>query len=91
MIVDAIGHLHRPKLYVGPYQTEVAIVAVADMISRAAGFGSAGDPPTRLRSASLFLPAGLKARGFTQVVQDLSRARDETSELLGAMKSCVAN
>lgn len=45
--------------YAGPYRTETLIVALSDQLSRLAGFGVAGDPPTAVVSPDLLTALNL--------------------------------
>ena len=43
MIVEVIGHRYTATEYEGRFKTEVAVVALADILSRRAGFGRGGE------------------------------------------------
>lgn len=86
LFTDVILHLYRLKSYKGQYRTEVALVSLADKLSRSAGFGHAGDPvaDTLLDRTDVEV-LGLERAQVDAVLAALEEQRAEASQFLGIL------
>lgn len=82
VIVDAIGSVYQPDEYAGPYKAEVQIVALAEILSQAAGFGSGGEPVKREADAALLRGVGVDESMLPDYVDELALFRDDAHSLL---------
>ncbi|HIJ73413.1 MAG TPA: HDOD domain-containing protein [Candidatus Hydrogenedentes bacterium] len=86
VLTDVIGNLYRARRYHGPHRTALAVVVVADDMSRAAGFGFAGD-----WTEPAFAPAVLDSLSLTtatvdEAIEGLREFCDETRRFFHLMK-----
>ncbi len=84
-IVDMIANRYDGPTYSGPNKTEVAIVALADDISRKAGFGFAGDWEERPFECYLLETLGLTEGAADAIVAELGPLRTETRQFLNLL------
>jgi len=87
MITDTIGNRYRVARYAGPNKTEVAIVALADDISRKAGFGVAGDYDDPPVAQDVLEILSLREETVDAIVSALDQVRDETRQFLNVLES----
>jgi HD-like signal output (HDOD) protein len=85
MFEEVIANLYRFSGYRGPYKNELAVVALANSISRLAGFGARVD-----WEGSTLEPALLETLKITEehvgaVLEIVERSREETKQLLDYM------
>ena len=81
-IVDAIGNIYRVPAYNGPHRTTTAIVASADIISRLAAFGYAGDRAADVMPPYLLKILRLTEDNIAEITSELERLREETRQFL---------
>jgi len=82
MLVDVIGNLYAFGRYTGPHRRELAIVVLADHLSRKAGFGTGGDPIDRPVEPPILAELGLREDDLPQHVERLSSFHEDTRRLL---------
>ncbi|MBN2310677.1 MAG: HDOD domain-containing protein [Candidatus Hydrogenedentes bacterium] len=85
MIRDTIEHHYRYGSYRGDYRTEVLSVALADVLSRRAEFGYAGDPRDPSPDPKVLKGLGLTATEVAGYVDELAACRDETRRLFDVL------
>jgi HD-like signal output (HDOD) protein len=89
LLVEVIRNAICPQQYSGPHKAEVRTVALADGLSRLAGFGCAGDwdePPVR---PDLLVSLGLTEEVVEDLVEELMQFRGETQQFLRLMKERI--
>lgn len=83
----AIGNRYGVPTYVGPNKTEIAIVALADDISRKAGFGDAGDYGKVSVPLSLLETLNVERKTVDQIVDEIGAIRADTRQFLDLLDS----
>jgi len=82
IFVDCIEHLYSYASNPGPFAQEAALIALADMLSRVAGFGSAGDPNPQGLPDDLLDRLDLSQQCIVETVETMVALRDDTERLL---------
>jgi HD-like signal output (HDOD) protein len=85
VIIDAIGACTNVRKYLGEWQTEVAVVAVADDVSRRAGFGYAGDRQFLTQLETPLDVLSLTEEDVDEAVEELRGVLDETRAFLNLL------
>jgi len=85
MISDVITHLYNLSEYDGQYPSEVAIVSLADQMSRMAGFGNAGDMDNPNFSQEALDSIGIEEDSLSDLCKELEEMLEETQETLEQM------
>lgn len=86
LIHDIIESFGTWDSYSGPYREELNVVVLADEISRLAGFGNAGDCDETCLSPSLVRHYGLTSEITQEIVDEISRQRDEIVEFFNLLR-----
>lgn len=81
-IGNVSAHADHATAYSGPDREIVIAVAIANLLSIAAGFGSAGDEEKVKPDAGLLVLLDLPREAYEQYVAELSLLRDETRQFL---------
>ena len=85
VMIDVIGNLYRASVYSGPHRREVIAVALANDISCAASYGSAGQPMGQPVDEDLAAMLDLTADDVAGILQDLEQFREETLQFINAL------
>ena len=85
LIVDVIGNLHQVGGYGGRYKKEVAITSLADLLSRTAEFGDAGDWEQAVWDEESLRVTGLSQGRIDELLRELGDYREETRQFLHMM------
>ena len=89
VLVEVIRNAICPQQYSGPYQAEVGVVALANGLSRLAGFGCAGDWDESPIKPDLMVSLGLTEEAVEDLVEELGQFRGETQQFLRLMKEKI--
>ena len=82
---DVIAHLYRRPEYSGPYTAELAVVALAGVLSQRAGFGDAGDWLDPEWDEELLEHLGLSVETVDAVLAEVEPYREETWRFLSLL------
>mgnify|MGYP005839937213 CR=1 FL=1 len=81
-ITNAIGNMYRVTTYYEPDRPAVAVVALADQLSRHAHFGYAGDGECFRPESELLSVLGVGSEEFDHLAAELEALRDEAASFL---------
>lgn len=85
IIVNVISNLERVTTYSGADKRSVAVVALADHLSRKAGFGFAGDPEDPVMERQLSALLDITQEQMEAAMAEVSPLRDETRQFLNLL------
>jgi hypothetical protein len=81
-IGNVSAHAYHARTYSGPSREIVVGVAIANLLSITAGFGSAGDDENIKPDSGLLVLLDVSREAYEQYVAELSLLRDETRQFL---------
>jgi HD-like signal output (HDOD) protein len=84
-LADCIGYHYKPARYRGPYASEVRVVAASSELSRASGFGNAGEPESKSAEVSEIPALGLTRDRLAALTETLSALHGEARRFLGLL------
>jgi HD-like signal output (HDOD) protein len=86
MMINVIGNLYKASVYSGPHKREVIAVALANDMSCAGNYGSAGDPMGQPVDENLASLLSLTPDDIVCVMQDLEESREETLQFINVLE-----
>lgn len=86
VLLDVMGNMHRAATYSRQSAAEVKVVALANDLSRAAGFGVAAEWAPPPLDTALLVALGVSRKTVSALVEELREFRDQTRELLETLR-----
>lgn len=86
VIIDAIEHQRHPTEYEGPHRNEVLLVSLASDLSRAAGFGNAGDFANPVIGSEHLRARGVEPEMYDEAMEQIREYQADARQFLETLE-----